>query len=756
MLTHIRKWLAPPVFEDDEDRTRAARVLNTLLVTSMLFMVFLGGIVIPFVFVEKLYNFVFALALFAAFAVARWQMKRGRVQFASVIWVSAMWIVFTILLSLAGGTISVTAVFYVASTVIAGLLLGTRAASIHALACVLAGLGMLILESSGHPLPRIFPVPATVGWVDLALSLLLTTVVLNLVLHSLNDALALARREVQERKQAEDGQRKALAEALQATHVLRESEERYRQLFEAESDAIFLIDNADGRILEANEAASAMYGYSREELLIKRNTDLSAEPEDTQRVTQETPIAEDQVVKISLRFHRKKDGTVFPVEITGRFFTWHGRSVHIAAIRDITERVRSEQERAQAEEALQKSHDRLEATLAELKDTQEQMVHQERLAAVGQLAAGIAHDFNNILATIVLYAHMSLRSADLAPEIHQRLEIIARETGRAADLVQQILDFSRRTVLERRPVALDSFTKEIIKLLQRTLPESIRVDLAFEPGEYVINADLTRIQQMIVNLALNARDAMPNGGELRIALSRTEGQEIQCVDCGPVFGGKWVRVAVTDTGTGIAPDVLPHIFEPFFTTRAPLGHGLGLSQVYGIVKQHEGHIEIETEVGQGTTFRLYWPVPATATPPVEAEEPSEVIQGLGETILVVEDNTTMRASLVDALEMLGYRILEATNGREALAVCEQHAGKIALVLSDWVMPSMGGMELVRELVSLYPAMGVLLFTGHPLSQEVKDAVPPNVVGWLLKPPSLEQLARAISQALIKSTRSDEA
>jgi CheY-like chemotaxis protein len=335
------------------------------------------------------------------------------------------------------------------------------------------------------------------------------------------------------------------------------------------------------------------------------------------------------------------------------------------------------------------------------------------------------------------------------------LEIIAQQTNRAADLVQQILDFSRRAVLERRPVALDSFMKEAIKLLQRTLPESIQVDLVFEPGEYTIEADLTRIQQTIVNLALNARDAMPDGGKIHITLSRTAGQEIQCVSCGPVIGGEWVQVAVTDTGTGIPPNVLPHIFEPFFTTRAPLGHGLGLSQVYGIVKQHQGHIEVETEEGQGTTFRLYWPALAATSAPIEAEMPHEVVYGQGETILVVEDNVTTRASLTDVLEMLNYRVLEATNGREALAVCEQHADAIALVLSDWMMPSMGGLELVRELASRHPTMSVLMFTGHPLSQEVKETVPPNVAGWLLKPPSLEQLSRTVSQALEKGTRAED-
>jgi PAS domain S-box-containing protein len=720
MLARIPELLAPPVFEGDEDKTRTARVLNTLLMSVMLLILLLVGVIVPFVYVEKLYSLTIALAVFLALVVARWQMRRGRIRFASRLFVSMIWIICTAFVLSAGGMTSIAAVTYVASTVIAGLLLGTRAALIYATACILAGLGMIVAESTGHPLPRLVQLTTIASWIDMTLTLLLTAVVLRLVLRSLNDALALAR----------------------------QSEERYRQLFEAESDAIFLVENESGRILEANDAASVMYGHSREELLTKRNVDLSAEPEATQRMTQETPVVEDRVVTIPLRLHRKKDGAIFSVEITSRFFTWQGRSVHIAAIRDITERVQSEMERARAEQALQESHHRLEATLAELRETQEQMVHQERLAAVGQLSAGIAHDFNNILASIVLYTQMSLSTTGLPPEIRHRLDIIAQQTRRAADLVQQIMDFGRGAVLERRPLVLDSFIKEVIKLLQRTLPENIRIDVAFEPGEYLIDADLTRIQQAIVNLALNARDAMPNGGELRITLSRSAGQEIQCVECGTVIGGKWIHIAVTDTGTGIAPDVLPRIFEPFFTTRAPLGHGLGLSQVYGIVKQHDGHIDVETKKGQGTTFRLYFPaLAAAAARPARAETAAQVAHGHGETILVVEDDGTMRSAMVAVLDMLDYRVLEAANGQEALEVCEQHGEEIALVLSDWMMPSMGGLELVRRLVEMRPAMGVLLLTGHPLSRDVRDAVPPNVVGWILKPPSLEQLANAVSQAL---------
>lgn len=262
-----------------------------------------------------------------------------------------------------------------------------------------------------------------------------------------------------------------------------------------------------------------------------------------------------------------------------------------------------------------------------------------------------------------------------------------------------------------------------------------------------VNADLTRIQQAIVNLALNARDAMPGGGELHIAMSRTAGQEIQCVDCGPVIGGEWIQVTVTDTGTGIAPDVLPRIFEPFFTTRAPLGHGLGLAQVYGIVKQHGGHLDVQTQVGQGTTFRLYWPALSAEPLPPPPDPLPEVAQGQGETILVVEDDAIMRAALVDVLDALGYRVLAAADGREALAVYEQHADEVALILSDWVTPSMGGLELVHELVARHLTPKVLMLTGHPLAAEVRKTVPANVIGWVLKPPSIEQLAEAVSRAL---------
>ncbi len=269
-------------------------------------------------------------------------------------------------------------------------------------------------------------------------------------------------------------------------------------------------------------------------------------------------------------------------------------------------------ERQRNAAALRKSNQHLKATLEKLQQTQEHMLQQERLAAVGQLAAGIAHEFNNILSSIVLYTQMALYNQQVPDATRKQLKTVVKEAQHATDLVQKVTDFGRQAIIECQPLAMVPFLHEVVALMQRTLPQNIALELMYEPEGaaghgHIVNADAARIQQAIVNLALNVRDAMPNGGQLTISLVTLENQDIQCVNCGRVTGGTWVEVTISDTGIGIPPDVLPHIFEPFFTTRAPLGHGLGLAQVYGIVKQHKGHLNVETQLGEGTTFSLYWP-----------------------------------------------------------------------------------------------------------------------------------------------------
>lgn len=372
---------------------------------------------------------------------------------------------------------------------------------------------------------------------------------------------------------------------------------------------------------------------------------------------------------------------------------------------------------------------------------------QERLAAVGQLAGGIAHDFNNLLTTILLYAQMLLNKPHLPPDLASSVETIITESHRAAQLIQQILDFSRRAMMETEPVDLVSFIEEALNILRRTFPESIRLVIELKSDHCVVKADPTRIQQVLMNLAVNARDAMPEGGDLRVELS--------CITLTPsveppveeMTAGKWVRIAITDTGTGIPPDVLPHIFEPFFTTKPPgEGTGLGLSQVYGIVKQHGGHITVETEVGTGTTFQVY--LPAFEMEQVESceQESMPPPEGKGEIILLVEDEERLRDISRDMLETLGYQVLTATNGREALEAYKA-AERVDLVMTDLVMPTMGGKELIQELKKLDQRARALAITGYALPVQQAELREAGILEIVCKPFDVKVLGRTIRRIL---------
>ncbi len=377
-----------------------------------------------------------------------------------------------------------------------------------------------------------------------------------------------------------------------------------------------------------------------------------------------------------------------------------------------------------------------------------QFQQQERLAAVGQLAAGIAHDFNNIMAAITLYAQMAARSESLPQRDRERMAVIDQQARHATRLIQQILDFSRRATLERQPLDLLPLLKEQVKLLKRTLPEHIGIELEYGQDEHTVNADPTRLQQMLTNLAVNARDAMLDGGTLRIGLQRVAVEDGQAPHLPEIEAGDWIRLTVSDTGTGIPADVVPHIFEPFFTTKGPgEGSGLGLAQVHGIVGQHGGRVDVASQVGEGTTFAIYLPAlavrPAESPPPDVAAAP----RGRGEMVLVVEDEDAVRTALVASLEQLNYRTLEAANGEEALAVLERQGERVALVLSDVVMPGMGGMALFRTLRERGCRTPVILLTGHPIKKDLDELWAQGLSAWLTKPPHIEHLAQAVADAL---------
>lgn len=368
------------------------------------------------------------------------------------------------------------------------------------------------------------------------------------------------------------------------------------------------------------------------------------------------------------------------------------------------------------------------------RETQTRIQMQERLATVGQLAAGIAHDFNNILAAIVVYADLLKRDPNLLSASQERLSIIEQQVHRAASLIRQILDFSRRSVMEQSTLDLLPFIKELDKLLRRVLPETMDIELSYKPGNYLVKADPTRLQQVFMNLAVNARDASEDGGTLEFELDQVQILEGDTPPCPDIPPGTWNRITVKDSGKGIAPDILPHIFEPFFTTK-PVGEGtgLGLAQVYGIIKQHDGYIDAHSVLGEGTVFHIYLPGQQPVSEQVDLPDYPSEARGAGETILLVEDDRSTQDAMKTLLEDQGYKVLVATDGLEAYQIYKNKTDQIDLVISDLVMPVMGGVELFKNLSELWPDIKMMFVTGHPERERDKDLLESGNVRWLQKP-----------------------
>ncbi len=504
----------------------------------------------------------------------------------------------------------------------------------------------------------------------------------------------------------------------QAEEALRESEERYReqaqqmqQIISTVPEGMLFLD-ADSRILLVNPAAREYLAVLADAQVGDTLTHLGGQPLAELLTSPPRGLWHEVEVEDSSR-RRAFEVVARPMEAGSKTGGW------VLVIRDVTEE----------------------------REIRQVVQRQEHLAAVGQLAAGIAHDFNNIMTSIILYAGMMVEAPDLSPQYRKHMDTICQQGHRATDLIQQILDFSRQSVMERQPFNLLPFMKELEKLLVRTFPESVRIRLSCDHGGYTVNADPTCVQQVIMNLALNARDAMPEGGELLFELARFRIEPGARPPCHGMPPGEWVCIAVADTGTGIPPEILPRVFEPFFTTKPPgQGTGLGLAQVYGIVEQHDGYICVESQVGRGTTFTIYLPALMASQPEALTQEEQVLAEGGGETILVVEDDPITREALRNGLERLNYRVLEAVNGREALEVYRSVEG-IDLVLTDMVMPEMGGGELIRELRKVNPQLKAVAVTGYVLAEALRELKEGGHLEVIRKPLDVSILSKVIRRAL---------
>jgi len=384
--------------------------------------------------------------------------------------------------------------------------------------------------------------------------------------------------------------------------------------------------------------------------------------------------------------------------------------------------------------------------VTDLKRLEDQLRQAQKLEAVGKLAGGIAHDFNNLLTVINGCADLAMTELGDAPGVELLSEV--REAGmRAAGLTRQLLAFSRRQVLNPQVVDLNKTLEQVGSLLRRVIGEDVELAFALDTALGLVQVDPAQFEQAIVNLAVNARDAMPEGGRLSIATRDIDLDAAFAASHEEVRAGRYAEITVSDSGHGMDAKTVPRIFDPFFTTK-PVGKGtgLGLAMVYGFLKQSGGHIEVESGLGNGTTFRLYLPLASDL--PVEVSRHSNApndVRGI-ETVLVVEDEEAVRRLLTRVLSSQGYRVLEAGNGAEALDIASRERGKLDLLLTDLVMPRMGGRQAAAELRDKYPQLRVLFVSGYTDDVSFERELDP-CVGFLQKPLTPAALVRKVRELL---------
>ena len=520
-----------------------------------------------------------------------------------------------------------------------------------------------------------------------------------------------------------------ITQSKRVEEARRQAEERYRSIVENAVEGIFQSTPA-GRFLAANPAMARICGYESPEELLAAVTDVASQIylEPAQRAELMRELEKHDVVRgFELQIRRRDGSTAWLSETIWVARDGSGAITHYTGmVEDITEKRRAAEVRALVETRLRQA---------------------QKLEAVGQLAGGVAHDFNNILTAILGVADLLL--LDLAPDDRRRADVqeILDAARRAAALTRQLLAFSRQQVLRLERLDLNLLVTDGGQLLRRVIGEDIHIATVLNPGLGAIEADPGQMGQVLLNLAVNARDAMPNGGTLTI---RTLNAELDATHGAPEFEvtpGPYVLLAVTDTGTGMDRDIQSHLFEPFFTTKGPgKGTGLGLATVYGIVKQNRGFIWVSSQPGQGTTFKIYLPrIQGAARPRRAAPEPT--VRGGTEVILLVEDEELVRRVAQRALEREGYTVISASNGTEALAIFRQHKTTIDLVVTDLVMPEMGGHRLCEVLRHEWRTGKYLFMSGFSNRDRQEHQRSESEFPFLQKPWTVDSLLRKVREVL---------
>jgi PAS domain S-box-containing protein len=490
-------------------------------------------------------------------------------------------------------------------------------------------------------------------------------------------------------------------------------------IFRYIGDAVFITEGR-GIILLASRSAAELTGYSRDELMGLDIAQLHP-PEAVRQWQEVLPGLTEGEPRVYEGLLRQKDGRMICVEWAIALFFVDGENYLIGVARDLTER----------------------------KQLEEQLRQAQKMQAVGQLAGGIAHDFNNLLQVILGYCELLLANLPQGDRMHGQVGEIRKAGDKAASLTRQLLAFSRRQVLQPEVLDLNEVVLNMDQALRRLLGERIDLVTILRPGLERVKADPVQIEQVILNLTVNARDAMPEGGRLTVETDDVELDEDYAREHPSVRPGPHVMLAVADTGAGMDAEALSHLFEPFFTTKEQgRGTGLGLATVYGIVTQSGGGISVESEPGKGSTFRIY--LPRFEEEEVQAVQPEAALLRLprgSETILLVDDEDAVRDLVRQMLQLCGYTVLEASGGEEALEVSGRYEGAIHLMVTDVMMPEMNGREVADRLGPLRPDMRVLYMSGYTDDEIVRQGVLGADVAFLQKPFAPEALARKVREVL---------
>ncbi len=508
-------------------------------------------------------------------------------------------------------------------------------------------------------------------------------------------------------------------ERRRSEELLRKSESVFRLLFSHNPLPTWVMDDETLQFIQVNEAAVRQYGFAPEEF--SRMTLLDIRPEEKSASLDVRPRTDDSAGRFQgVCKHRKKDGKDFEVELISHQFDYAGRRVRLVVAQDISERHILEQQLRQA----------------------------QKMEAVGRLAGGVAHDFNNLLMVIKGHTELLMNALPHVDPMSRKISQIDRAADRAAALTKQLLAFSRMQVLQPRVMNLNGVVEDMGKLLPRLIGEDVELGIRMAQDLGKIRVDASQMEQIIMNLAVNARDAMPAGGRLIIETSNADLDRTYNTTHPIVKPGRYVLLAVSDTGTGMDAETQAHIFEPFFTTKEPgKGTGLGLATVYGVVKQSGGFIWVYSELGKGTSFKIY--LPRVDQPEDKGSLPvafSEAPRGT-ETILLAEDEQDVREVAREFLESGGYTVIEAHNGAEALRLAAEHNTAVDLLVTDMVMPGMTGKELAVRLQHQHSGLGVIYMSGYSEQTAAETTQVDASMRLLTKPFSRGSILRAVREAL---------